>query len=115
MSEIRLHRVSSQIREEIGGMILRGVVKDPRVNTTLSITEVKVSKDFSSAKVYISSFGSPEELDRGIEGLNNAAGFIQSRLAKHLNTRNTPKLVFFPDHSIEYGTEMIKKLGELDL
>lgn len=115
MSEIRLHRVSSQIREEIGRMILRGVVKDPRVNTTLSITEVKVSKDFSSAKVYISSFGSPTELDKGIEGLNNAAGFIQSRLAKHLNTRNTPKLVFFPDHSIEYGTEMIKKLGELDL
>ncbi len=115
MSEIRLHRVESQIREEIGRMIIRGVVKDPRVNSTLSIIEVKVSRDFSNAKVYISSFGSSNELDRGIKGLNNAAGFIQSRLAKHLHTRNTPKLVFYPDHSIEDGTEMIRKLEELDL
>jgi ribosome-binding factor A len=115
MSEIRIQRVTAQIRDEIGIMILRGVVKDPRVNSSLSITEVKLSKDFSSAKIYISSFGSPKELEKGIEGLNNAAGFIQSRLARHLNTRNTPKLVFFPDHSIEYGTEMIKKLGEMDL
>jgi len=47
--------------------------------------------------------------------LNHAAGFVQARLAKNLKTRNTPKLRFKEDHSIEYGSEMIQKLKELDI
>jgi len=47
MSEIRTHRVAAQIREEIGRMIVRGIIKDPRVGTSLTVTEVTVSKDIS--------------------------------------------------------------------
>jgi len=114
MSEIRKNRLASQIREEISGMILRGIIKDPRVNTSLSVTEVKVSNDVSSAKVYVSSFHSAAELERGVLALNHAAGFIQSRLAKHLHTRNTPRLHFIDDHSVEYGIHMINKIEELN-
>ena len=114
MSDIRTRRIAAKIREEIGTLIIRGTIKDPRVTSDLSVTEVNVSKDTSTAKVYISSFGSEAHLTAGVEALNHAAGFIQSKLGKLLHTRNTPKLTFFDDHSIEYGTEMIQKLKELD-
>lgn len=115
MSDIRKNRIAAQILEEISRMIIQGVIKDPRVTSSLSITEVKVSKDISSAKVYISSFASQNELENGVKALNHAAGFIQARLGKHLHTRNTPKLDFREDHSIEYGSDMIQKLKELDI
>lgn len=115
MSEIRTNRIASQIREEISRMIIHGIIKDPRVTSSLSVTEVKVSNDVSSAKVFVSSFGDPTELEKGAAGLNHAAGFIQSRLAKHLHTRNTPRLQFIEDHSVEYGIKMIKKIEELDI
>jgi len=115
MSEIRMNRIAAQIREEIGSMIIRGIIKDPRVTTSLSVTEVKVSRDVSTAKVYVSSFQDSRELENGVEALNHAAGFIQSRLAKHLHTRNTPRLHFIDDHSVEYGIDMIKKIEDLDI
>lgn len=115
MSEIRTNRIASQIREEISRMIIHGIIKDPRVTSSLSVTEVKVSSDVSSAKVFVSSFAESTELEKGVAGLNHAAGFIQSRLAKHLHTRNTPRLQFIDDHSVEYGIKMIKKIEELDI
>ncbi len=114
MSDIRTRRIAAKIREEIGTLILRGIIKDPRVTAELSVTEVNVAKDTSTAKVYISSFGTEASLTAGVDALNHAAGFIQAKLGKTLQTRNTPKLRFFDDHSIEYGTEMIQKLKELD-
>ncbi len=113
MSEVRIKRVESQLREEIGTMILRGIIKDPRVTSSLIITAVDLAQDTSSAKVYVSSYDEAE-LEEGVEALNHAAGFIQSRVAKLLKTRNTPKLSFFDDHSIRDGTRIIEKMRELE-
>ena len=114
MSDVRIKRVESQLREEIGTMILKGIIKDPRVSGSLIITAVEVSKDTSTAKVYVSSHDE-EILGEGVDGLNHASGFIQSRVAKVLKTRNTPKLTFVDDHSIRDGTRIIEKMRELEL
>ena len=95
-------------------MIVQGILKDPRVTSSLSVTEVKVAGDTSVAKVYISSFEDEESHQAGVEALNHAAGFIQGRVGRGLHTRNTPRLTFYLDRSIERGTEMIRKLEELD-
>lgn len=94
-------------------MILRGIIKDPRVTTSLIITTVEVARDTSTAKVFVSSY-SEEELEEGVVGLNHASGFIQSKIAKVLKTRNTPKLSFIEDHSIRDGTRIIEKMRELE-
>lgn len=111
---IRLRRIESSIQNEVGMMILRQMIKDPRVTEALTVTRVSVSKDIAYAKVHISSLSGDESLHEGVEALNHAAGFIQARLGKQLKTRNTPKLRFLEDHSIEYGVEMTRKLEELD-
>lgn len=111
---IRHKRIQQMILEEVSLLILQGVVKDPRVNSLLSIHDVIVSKDFSFAKLYISSMENEDKLEDAVEALNHAAGFIQSKVAKKIKTRNTPKLRFYADNSIKRGVEMTKKLEDLE-
>lgn len=112
-SNIRMKRVESLLREEISTMILLNVIKDPRVSTFLSVTEVKVSKDTNYAKVYVSSFQKDAKLESAVDALNHAAGFIQNKLGEKLSLRNTPHLSFIADHSIKQGIEMTHKIEEL--
>ncbi len=113
-NSIRLKRVQALIRDEIGTMIVMGIVKDPRISHMSSVTNVRVSKDINYAKVFISSFEDHASLKKTVDALNHASGFIQQRLAKRMKTRNTPKLSFFVDNSIENGIRMINLLEELD-
>ena len=113
MGQYRLLKLGEQIRGEIANMILRAQIKDPRVSNFLTINRVEVAKDLAHAKVYVSTFMSESELNRGVEGLSSAAGFIQSTIAKKLTIRQFPHLHFVADTSIRDGYEMAKKLEEL--
>ncbi len=114
MSEYRLKRVASLIQHSISEMILTGIINVHRVSTFVSVTEVIVSKDTGYAKVYVSSFENPQSVENAVKALNHAAGFIQARLGKKLRLRNTPKLTFYQDGSIERGVRMVNKLDELE-
>jgi ribosome-binding factor A len=115
LSDIRIKKAESLIREKIGELILQGVIKDPRIDTFLSVTRVKVSKDIAYAKVYISGFGEDRSTGKAVHALNHAAGFIQAKLGKALRMRNTPKLSFFQDDSIRDGVEMVQKIEDLQI
>jgi ribosome-binding factor A len=101
------------MQEKIGALIVEGRIKDPRVDTFLSITRVSVSRDLSYADVYVSSFKTPQGLAKGVAGLQNAAGFIQSCLAKEVRLRQTPRLRFFEDSGMREGFDLIKKIEGL--
>jgi len=113
MGDYRSERVGQLIQEKIGALIVEGKIKDPRVNPFLSVSRVKVSGDFTWAEVYISTFKPEGNLARGVLGLQSAAGFIQSYLAKEMRIRQTPRLRFHEDKSIREGFEMIKKIEGL--
>lgn len=127
----RGRRVADHIQKELA-VLIQQEVKDPRLGL-ITINEVKVSRDLGFADVYFTSFTSNtfsanESIgeDAETEGQNsispaevleNAAGFLRSRLAKSLSTRTTPKLRFHYDHTIEQGAKMtqaIKKAIEGD-
>jgi ribosome-binding factor A len=112
MAEYRTERVGRLIQEKIGGLIVEGKVKDPRVDPFLSITRVTVSRDFTYADVYVSSYKSAG-LSMGVEGLQSAAGFIQSQLAKMMRLRQTPRLRFHEDQGIREGFELVQKIEDL--
>ena len=110
----RIQRVRNLIREEIGQMIVKGSVKDPRISRLVSISDVDVSRDIKYAKIYVSGFEGAKSLSQSVEALNHASGFIQMKLAKKMKTRNTPVLTFLADTSIEHGFEMINKIEDLN-
>lgn len=114
MGQYRMQRLDSQLRDEISQMILRGEIKDPRVSTFLSINRVEVTQDLSYAKIFVSSFLSDGKLELGVDGLNSAAGFIQSSIAKKLRIRKFPKFTFVVDSGMHEGFRMVQKLNALE-
>ena len=114
MGQYRIQRLNDQLRDEISQLILRGEVKDPRVNTFLSVNRVEVTSDLSYAKVYVSSFLPDGQVKKGVDGLQAAAGFIQREIAKKLRIRQFPKLQFQIDAGMKAGFAMVQKLNELE-
>jgi len=112
-NENRLNRINEELRKEIS-QIISFELKNPDATGLISITKVKITPDLKYAKVYVSLLNSKNE-DKTIEALKNSAGFIRSLIAKRINLRVTPELVFEKDDSMEYGMKIdsiIKKINE---
>ena len=92
MGQYRIQRLNDQLRDEISKLILRGDVKDPRVNTFLSINRVEVTQDLSYGKVFVSSFLTDGDVKLGVDGLNAAAGFIKREISKKHRIYKFPQL-----------------------
>jgi len=112
MPVYRTERLGQSIQEIISSLILEGRIKDSRVSSFLSITNVNVSKDLSYADVYVSDVRG-KNIEKGAEGLQSAAGFIQSQLGSMMRVRKIPRLRFHPDSSIGESFDLIKKIDEL--
>ena len=114
MPQFRTERLGQSIQEKIGSLIVEGRIKDNRVNSFLSVTKGNVSKDLSYADVYVSDIRG-KNIERGVEGLQSAAGFIQSQLGATMHIRKIPKLRFHADTSIGDSFDLIKKIEELGI
>lgn len=111
-NSIKNTRVNAEVQRELSN-ILRGGIKDPRVNPMTSVVAVEVAPDLKTSKVYISVLGDTASQADTLKGLNSAAGFIRRELARKLNMRNTPELTFVLDQSIEYGVNMSHMIDEV--
>ena len=69
------------MQRAISELVARGV-KDPRVGS-VTITEVKIAADMSSAKIFFTPFASKNAPDDVREGLNSAAGFLRAQPVLH--------------------------------
>ncbi len=113
MNDVSIKRAESQIIELISTMIMQGTIKDPRLSRFISITGIKLAKDKSFARVYVSTFEDEKKLEISVSILNKAAGLIQARIGKVLKSRNTPRLQFVKDVSIRDGIEINKIIEDL--
>lgn len=111
-NSIKNIRINAEVQRELSE-ILRREVKDPRIHPMTSVVSVKVAPDLKTCKVYVSVLGTEEEAADTLSGLKSAEGFIRGQLARTVNLRNTPELVFILDQSIEYGINMTRKIDEL--
>ncbi len=112
-NEARLNRVNEELKKEIS-RVITFELKNSKVTGLISVTKVKITPDFKYAKIYISILNS-KSIGKTMEGLKESAGFIRSQLAKNVNLRITPELIFEIDDSLEYGAKIdsiLKKLKE---
>ena len=110
----RMVRVNEEVKMELSAIIQREV-KDPRIDSLVSIVAVDTTGDLKECKVYISVLGDDEKRSQTMEGLRSSGGFIRRELARRLNLRNTPNLHFIMDDSIQRGIEMSKLIQEVRL
>ncbi len=111
-NSIKNTRINGEVLKELAG-IIRGEIKDPRINPMTSVVTVEVAPDLKTCKAYISVLGDEESQKNTIAGLRSAEGYIRRELARRINLRNTPEITFVLDQSIEYGVRMSKMIDDV--
>ncbi len=100
----RMQRIADQLRDGLGRILLEKS-NDPRFKL-ISLTDVKVAKDMSHAKVFFIVARPIQDIAVLEQTLNKAAGFFRTRLAAQLNLRATPKLRFIYDNTLATGRRL---------
>lgn len=110
-NEARLGRVNEELMKAISHIITYEL-KNPDVSGMISVTRVKVTPDLKYAKVYVSLLNS-KSIEKTMKGLKESAGFMRSQVAKTVNLRITPELVFEYDDSMEHGEKIDNLLEQI--
>lgn len=108
----RTRRIAEEIRKVVSTMLISGI-KDPRINSMVSVTDVEVTNDLSYAYVYVSILGGDEEST--LTGLRNAVNYIRREVSRNVKLRHTPQIIFKVDDSIKKGmymSDLIRKVNE---
>ncbi|MEE8059864.1 MAG: 30S ribosome-binding factor RbfA [Pseudomonadales bacterium] len=113
----RTQRVGDFLKQELATLI-QFEIRDPRIGM-VSITDVEVNRDMSHAKVFVTVLGkeTKEDAEESVTVLNNATGFLRSKISQINNARTTPKLQFYFDSSVgrgQYLSNLIDKAVSSD-
>jgi ribosome-binding factor A len=110
MASRRMAKVAQAILESISTTILFQM-RDPRVKN-VTILRVEPSQDLRTAKVYVSILGDKKQQELTLHGLDSARGFIQSKVADRIQTRQTPVLKFILDTSVKKSADISTIIDE---
>ena len=111
MTSRRLLKAAEAIREVVAASILTEL-RDPRVQD-VTVVGVKGSPDMREAQIAVSIMGDESQQQLSLRGLQNAAGFLQSRIASRIEARYTPRLQFVIDKGIQHSLlvgEILEKI-----
>jgi ribosome-binding factor A len=106
----RADRVAHLIQREVSHIITYEV-KDNRI-AMVSVTGVEVSRDFKTARIFVSVLGERGKIDAALEALDSSARFIRSRLRERIMLKHIPTLTFLYDSSIANGIRIDTLLNE---
>src|ERR1700735_3772667 len=94
----RSERLAEEIRHEVT-LMLAGELKDPRLAVPLIVTEVRLTSDMRTVRVFVQLEGTKEERASAMAGLKAAAKFVRHELIDRLHLRRAPEVIFNPDES----------------
>lgn len=106
----RTLKAAEAIRQAVSMAILTDV-QDSRVQD-VTVVRVELSGDMRLAKIYVSVMGDEAKQNLSLRGLQSAAGFLQAKVAKRIDTRYTPHLEFVLDKGIKHQLYVTKVLEE---
>jgi ribosome-binding factor A len=110
----RVERVAALIRREVSELLISGI-KDERVqHGMVSVTSVEVAGDLQHCKIFVSIFGSAEDREVAIAGLQAASVYVKGELGRRLKMRRTPEVAFVLDRGLEKGNTVLGLLQRLE-
>lgn len=110
-SSNRMNKINEELKKEIG-IIISQELKDPHITGLVSVTKVVTTPDLRFARVYVSMIAAKSNKGN-LASLKKCSGHIRSLIAKRINLRYTPELVFEFDESIEYGSRIDSILKDI--
>lgn len=105
-------RLKHDLAREIGWTIANRV-RDPRIPSIVTVTEVRLSADTRNATVFVSVFGEDVVKTEALAALQHAAPFIQNRVAEKVKMKNFPRLHFKLDRSLDQSERINELLDEV--
>ena len=102
MSGNRMQKVNEELKREIGNIISLKLNNAALKKGLISVTSVETTPDFKYARVFVSmiNVGNKKET---LKALKKSSGFVRTEIAKKVNLKYTPEIIFEFDESIEYG------------
>ena len=108
----RTDRIDQLLRQEIGEILARDI-QDPRIGF-VTITDVETAPDLSTARVWVSVIGQPEEREQTLKALQRAMPFVRHELGSRVRLRRIPELHLRADDTAQRGTRVLQLLAELE-
>lgn len=108
----RSDKVRKALIREVSDLLQR-TIKDPRISGIVSVTDVDISSDCRSAKVFVSVYGNEDECKNTMIALDSSTGFVRSEIGKRIQLRFTPEIQFKLDDSLERGSRVTALLDKI--
>jgi ribosome-binding factor A len=108
-SQGRPQKLGDQLQRELSQLLRE--LRDPRIGM-VTITAVDVSPDLSHAKIFFTMLVK-EHLEETTRGLQRAAGFLRTQLARRIKIYTTPELRFEYDESVERGDRLSRLIDSV--
>ncbi len=111
----RIERASSRLQKTLQH-IITNQMNDPRINSFVAVSNVKVTPDFRFAKVKIAlTDGKYENAEEVIKVLRRSEGFIKNKLSQMLDMPYIPKLDFEFDKNMQNALRVEELLNSLEI
>jgi ribosome-binding factor A len=103
---VRLLRVGEQVRHALSDILMRGDVHDETLASHLvSVTEVRMSPDLRHATAFVIPLLGANA--QGVlKALRTHTAYLQSEVARRVNTKYAAKLKFLLDESFDEGSHI---------
>jgi ribosome-binding factor A len=94
-------RVGEELRHALARILRDGECRDPLLeNASITVTEVRMSPDLRAATAFVMPLAGTNATEV-VAGLERSATFLKGLVAREVQLRNTPNLVFTLDDSFD--------------
>ncbi len=112
MTSIRQNKVSELIKRELSHYFQQNS-RTVCQGAMVSVTVLRISKDLSLAKAYLSIFGVGADKNEVFKNINEHKPAIRMHLAQQMKNqmRKVPELAFYLDDSLDYSENINELLS----
>jgi len=104
MQSVRTLRVGEQVRHALSDILARGDVHDDVLaKAYVTVTEVRMSPDLRHATAFVKPLLGKDE-EAVLKALRTNTAYLQSEVARRVNTKYAAKLKFLTDESFDEGS-----------
>lgn len=108
-------RIGEELRHSLARQFERGALRDPALTgIAITVTEVRVSPDLKHATAFVMPLGGAK-LAEVLAGLTRSAGYLRREMAKEVQLRHAPELVFASDTSFDHASRIDELLKRPDV
>ena len=104
-------RVGEELRHALAQLLRPGELRDPALrDANITVTEVRVSPDLKNATAFVMPFAGA---NAGLimDGLKRSAGFLKGRVARTVELRQVPNIVFALDEAFDNAARIAALLA----